>query len=1302
MKKYLKVVVMLLVAAFVSVCVGAAPAELDTAESAEETFDQSCSYEDSLLLDVVASGSCGSRLTWTLDSDGTLTVQGSGKMNDWSYAKNTPWYSKRSRIKHVEICEGVTVIGKNAFARTSVESVSMADSVTAINDFAFESSSLVSFKLGKGVKTIGDSVFNNCQHIQEFQLNEVVTDIGSGNFINFNMECKVDSIVFPKTLKTLGSGCFTNAQAVEAVTFYNKDTQIGKDQFYSTDVGLKVYGFKYSTAATLAAREGKEFVPLGEMVLVSGDDSVVVGETISLTATYFNELGVYSETGFTFDVANPSAVTYEVSDNEIKLTGVESGQMVTVIATHNESGVQGTKEIMVGGFNFNISEEMPYYTYVGYNLLSRVQDIPASNESFEGMGIYVSDEYDASDLNIYSSNNDVFVVTGYHQDGDFVKISVMGKDKGEAKIVADCPDGTTVTRTVIVDYVNEIEFEATYDTFYRYSNGVMFGSNDKMSITVPILIRMKNKVNEFFYNAGSEFSDFLTIDDLEIEATIDSPNLSFTQDSYSNKSVIKLTEEMSLEPEKTLADLVLLFPYNVGEDTFKSLSHYTLTFNFKSEKIKETSVDIVVSVIKRDSVLAYEHIEFINNNSYYYALKAEDPAESMIELKSDPRYAWTSITSTISGEALTFDNPYEIMMADVILTYTTTPDKAQSSLGEICSQFKASYDYFVDALDLYLNDSYAGVVRITEPDIIKVMEAAKNNYNSAEFIDRYKLSKIDELVHSVNGKTKVKNILKLGGVAAEILEYASMGSDVYNDVMNCLNVASALKAYNYLDEHSRSVFREIASGIDDNNKLRDAMMRYVNSEADSEAYRKEMMKACDTMMGKSAIEVFNVTLGVYARETVWNYLGGIIVKKAGEAAVLSATKTGEVLYSSLPSVAGGVAAGVMLGLEVSDILCNNTEYAEDCRRIIVCAEFSPHIKKALEKYETRLMLDLTAESIAGFEAAFELYKALQYQSAEYTKEALEHSWDSLVAKIFNKKGDYISVYNDIGYRQSRIEGLICHTNSKVGNISTTLRKTLMFKCPVDVYLYDEDGELVASIVNEVPKSYDVSVAATVIQNAKYFHVPSGVDYKVVVEAREDGKMNCSFAEGDSEQETSRVNYNNVALLSGQQFVVDVSGDTDNAYTMSLDGDVIVPDDIFGDGEIQEVTVNVTTDGEGRVVAPETASKGEYVIVMAIPDEGKSFLGWYDGTTLVSSSEKYGFIVDSDINLTAKFGDYTPADINGDGSVTNRDASRLMQHLAGWDVDVVEAALDVTGDGIVNNRDASRILQYVAGWDVELH
>lgn len=65
-------------------------------------------------------------------------------------------------------------------------------------------------------------------------------------------------------------------------------------------------------------------------------------------------------------------------------------------------------------------------------------------------------------------------------------------------------------------------------------------------------------------------------------------------------------------------------------------------------------------------------------------------------------------------------------------------------------------------------------------------------------------------------------------------------------------------------------------------------------------------------------------------------------------------------------------------------------------------------------------------------------------------------------------------------------------------------------------------------------------------------------------------------------------------------------------------------------------------------------------------------------------------------------EHTPGDINGDGVVNSKDTTRLMRYLAGWDVEVNEAALDVNGDGEVNTKDTTRLMRYLAGWDVEIY
>ena len=59
-------------------------------------------------------------------------------------------------------------------------------------------------------------------------------------------------------------------------------------------------------------------------------------------------------------------------------------------------------------------------------------------------------------------------------------------------------------------------------------------------------------------------------------------------------------------------------------------------------------------------------------------------------------------------------------------------------------------------------------------------------------------------------------------------------------------------------------------------------------------------------------------------------------------------------------------------------------------------------------------------------------------------------------------------------------------------------------------------------------------------------------------------------------------------------------------------------------------------------------------------------------------------------------------INNDGTVNNKDLTRLFQYLSYWDVEVDGMTLDINGDGKVNNKDIIRLFQYLSNWDVEMY
>ena len=65
--------------------------------------------------ETVLSGSCGTDCTWTLREDGTLTITGTGKIDDCRYWSDAPWSAVCGDVSRIVVEDGITAIGNSAF-----------------------------------------------------------------------------------------------------------------------------------------------------------------------------------------------------------------------------------------------------------------------------------------------------------------------------------------------------------------------------------------------------------------------------------------------------------------------------------------------------------------------------------------------------------------------------------------------------------------------------------------------------------------------------------------------------------------------------------------------------------------------------------------------------------------------------------------------------------------------------------------------------------------------------------------------------------------------------------------------------------------------------------------------------------------------------------------------------------------------------------------------------------------------------------------------------------------------------------
>ena len=198
---------------------------------------------------IVASGNCGAnddKLTWTLTSNGTLTISGEGEMKDYADGE---WEDRKSEIKKIVIESGVTEIGCSAFTDcTSLTDVVIPDSVTCIDNSAFlRCTNLNEISLPDSVIRLGSGVFEDCTNLKSVRLPQNLTSIPYRFFFGCS---RLKSISLPDSVTQIGEAAFgfcdLQEQVVQEIVSSDNITFIGSRAFegnkniYTVHIGKNV------------------------------------------------------------------------------------------------------------------------------------------------------------------------------------------------------------------------------------------------------------------------------------------------------------------------------------------------------------------------------------------------------------------------------------------------------------------------------------------------------------------------------------------------------------------------------------------------------------------------------------------------------------------------------------------------------------------------------------------------------------------------------------------------------------------------------------------------------------------------------------------------------------------------------------------------------------------------------------------------------------------------------------------------------------------------------------------------------
>lgn len=156
------------------------------------------------------SGKCGPSAYWSFDSStGTLTISGSGAMEDYEYGNDYPWMDYRNSIQTIVIGDQITQIGWNAFPWTACSTI----------------------KFGKNVRSIGERAFNGCRNLNgDLTLPDSVQTIGAGAFQG--CEKLSGDLTIPDSVQTIGDSAFEFCTGLNGTLTLGKNLRtIGKKAF---------------------------------------------------------------------------------------------------------------------------------------------------------------------------------------------------------------------------------------------------------------------------------------------------------------------------------------------------------------------------------------------------------------------------------------------------------------------------------------------------------------------------------------------------------------------------------------------------------------------------------------------------------------------------------------------------------------------------------------------------------------------------------------------------------------------------------------------------------------------------------------------------------------------------------------------------------------------------------------------------------------------------------------------------------------------------------------------------------------
>ena len=184
------------------------------------------------------NGSINNNIIWYIEKNGTLTIEGTGAIPDYSY-NTAPWSSYVTSVSNIVISEGITTIGARAFIRMNqVLSISLPSTLQHIKTYAFDNCrSLKEINLPYGLLTIGTNAFSECSALTYVEIPDSVVSVGTSVFSTCH---NIKEVKLSSGMTTIPDSMFFNMDGLKKVIIPDSITEIQDTAFCGCD-GLTTF-----------------------------------------------------------------------------------------------------------------------------------------------------------------------------------------------------------------------------------------------------------------------------------------------------------------------------------------------------------------------------------------------------------------------------------------------------------------------------------------------------------------------------------------------------------------------------------------------------------------------------------------------------------------------------------------------------------------------------------------------------------------------------------------------------------------------------------------------------------------------------------------------------------------------------------------------------------------------------------------------------------------------------------------------------------------------------------------------------